>query len=75
MNIIRFSRNDRIGIQIAFGFPIMAKYKHHSASQKWSNTKYANKNFVKLPKRKAFKDLFRGSQGDTKFAESSDDQS
>ena len=37
-NIIRFPRNDRILIQISFGFPIMTKYEYHFASQKWSNT-------------------------------------
>ena len=58
-NIIRLPRNDWIQIrilfsspeitesriQISFGFPIMTKYEYHSASQKWSNTKYANTNF------------------------------
>ena len=62
MNIIRLPRNDRI--QILFGFPIMTEYKYNLASQKWSNSN-----------KEGLQDLFWVSQGDAKFAESSDDWS
>ena len=47
----------------------MTEYEYHSASQKWSNTKFKYKFCWGL------QDQFWGSQGDAKFAKSSDDPS
>ena len=50
----------------------MTKYKYHSASQKWTNTIYKYK-YCWTAQKEGLKDQFWGSQGDAKFAESSDD--
>ena len=111
-NIIRFPKNDRIRIQILFGFPKMTKYEYeyysvsqnwpntttniiwlprndliriwilfcfpimieYLASQKWLNTIYKYKLCWALQK-ESLQDQFWVSQGDAKFAESSDNWS
>ena len=48
-NIIRLLKNDRIRIQILFGFPKMTEYEYeyYSVSQKWPNM---NTNIIRFPK-------------------------
>ena len=71
-NIIQLPRNDQI--RILFCFPIMTEYKYHLASQKWSNTIYKYK-FSWASQKEGLQDQFWVSQGDAKFAQSSDDWS
>ena len=49
-NIIRLPKNDRIGIQILWGFPKMTDYEYHSSSQKWPN-------MVWFPKKKQIRNF------------------
>ena len=71
-NIIRLPRNDQI--RILFGFPKMTEYKYHLASQKWSNSINEYK-FCWGSQKEGLQYQFWVSQGDAKFAESSDDWS
>ena len=71
-NIILLTKSDQI--RILFGFPIMTEYKYHLASQKWSNTIYKYK-FSWASQKEGLQDQFWVSQGDAKFAQSSDDWS
>ena len=71
-NIIRLPRNDQI--PLLFGFPIMTEYKYYLASQKWSNSINEYK-FCWGSQKEGLQDQFWVSQGDAKFAESSDDWS
>ena len=52
----------------------MTEYKYHLASQKWLNTIYKYK-FCWASQKEGLQDQFWVSQGDAKFAESSDDWS
>ena len=84
-------KNDRIQIQILFGFPKMTEYEYYSATHKWPNT---NTNIIQFPKNdlilipllfcfpimtkykyQSLQDQFWVSQGDAEFAESSDNWS
>ena len=52
----------------------MTKYKYHFASQKWLNTIYKYK-LCWASQKEGLQEQFWVSQGDAKFAESSDDWS
>ena len=52
----------------------MTEYKYHLASQKWLNTIYKYK-LCWASQKEGLQDQFWVSQGDAKFAESSDDWS
>ena len=60
-------------IRISFCFPIMTENKYHLAFHKWS-TKYKYK-LCWASQKEGLQDQFWVSQGDAKFAESSDDWS
>ena len=84
-NFIRFPKNNQIQIGILFGFPKRTEYEYeyYSATQKWPNThtniirpNSVNKyKFCWASQNEGLQDQFWVSQGDAKFAESSDDWS